>query len=441
LITPNEKEENVDIIGLSGLITPSLEEMAHVASEMQRDPYFKAIKMPLLIGGATTSRAHTAVKIAPKYDGPVIYVPDASRSVSVMQSLMTPSQRDEYLSNLATDYEKARTQHENKKGPSYISIEAARKNKAKLSFNPIKPKFLGRRVFKNIDLGIIAPYIDWAPFFQTWDLAGSFPEILEDTIVGESASQVYAEAKKVLDKLINEKKLKANGVVGFFPANSVDDDIEIYEDETRHKILFTYYGLRQQTEKPIINGKTNPNQCLADYIAPKDSGINDYIGLFAVTSGIGIEHYEKIYEKAEDDYSAIMFKAITDRLAEAFAEYMHERVRRDLWGYQADEKLSINELIKESYHGIRPAPGYPACPEHTIKASMFEHLAADEIGMQLTESMAMIPASSVSGLYFAHKDAKYFSVDKVDEDQLKDMARRRSVSLDQLKRWLASNIR
>ena len=441
-ILAKAKEENVDIIGLSGLITPSLEEMAHVASEMQRDPYFKGIKMPLLIGGATTSRAHTAVKIAPKYDGPVIYVPDASRSVSVMQSLMTPSTRDEYLEDLATDYEKARTQHENKRGPNYISIEQARKNKIQLSFNPIKPKFLGRRIFKNIDLGIIAPYIDWAPFFQTWDLAGSFPEILKDKVVGESASQVYAEAKKVLDKLINEKKLKANGVIAFFPANSVnDDDIEIYEDENREKVLFTYYCLRQQTEKPTIDGKAKPNLCLADYIAPKDSGIKDYIGLFAVTGGIGIDHYEKIYEKAEDDYSAIMFKAITDRLAEAFAEYMHERVRKDLWGYQTDEKLSVNELIKETYQGIRPAPGYPACPEHTVKASMFKYLAADEIEMQLTESMAMLPASSVSGFYFAHKESKYFSVDKVDEDQLKDMATRRAIPLEQIKRWLAPNIR
>lgn len=441
-ILKKAKEDNVDIIGLSGLITPSLEEMSHVASEMQRDPYFHGIKMPLLIGGATTSRAHTAVKIAPKYDGPVIYVSDASRSVSVMQSLMTPDQRKKYLVELRKDYQKVRTQHENKKGPQYISLNNARQNKVELIFNPVKPKFIGRRVFKNIDLRIIASYIDWLPFFQTWELAGRFPAILEDKVVGESAKQVYKDAQIMLERLINEKKLKANGIVGFYPANSInDDDIEIYEDESRNTKLFTYYGLRQQTEKPNIKGEKKPNQCLADFIAPKESGIEDYIGVFAVTTGIGVEHYEKIFEKKHDDYAAIMLKALTDRLVEAFAEYMHERVRQDLWGYQPKEKLSVSELIEESYQGIRPAPGYPACPEHTVKVDMFKHLKVDEIGMSLTESKAMLPASSVSGLYFSHPESKYFSVDKIAEDQLKDLATRRDVHIDQLRRWLASNIK
>ncbi|EAV46654.1 B12-dependent methionine synthase [Methylophilales bacterium HTCC2181] len=440
-ILAKAKEENVDIIGLSGLITPSLEEMTHVASEMQRDPYFNENNIPLLIGGATTSRAHTAVKIAEHYDGPVIHVSDASRSVSIMQSLMDPKQKIDYIVNLSKDYENVRQLHAKKKGAIYIPIKAARQNKLNLQFEPKKPKFIGRRIFKNIDLQLIKDYIDWSPFFQTWDLHGKYPDILEDKVVGESASQLFAEAQKMLAKVINEKKLKANGVIGFYPANTVnDDDIEIYADENSTEPAFTYYGLRQQTQKPNIKGKQNPNLCLADYIAPKDSGIKDYIGLFAVTSGINVEVYEKIYNKAEDDYSGIMIKAITDRLAEAFAEYMHDRVRQDLWGYQP-ESLSTEDLIHEKYQGIRPAPGYPACPEHTVKKELFALLKADEIGMELTEGMSMTPASSVSGFYFAHSAAKYFSVDKIDKDQLEDMASRRSVSIDQLKRWLASNLR
>lgn len=440
-ILAKAKEENVDIIGLSGLITPSLEEMTHVASEMQRDPYFNENNIPLLIGGATTSRAHTAVKIAEHYDGPVIHVSDASRSVSIMQSLMDPQQKIDYIVNLSKDYENVRQLHAKKKGANYIPIKEARQNKLTLSFEPQKPKFIGRRVFKNIDLQLIKDYIDWSPFFQTWDLHGKYPAILEDSIVGESASQLFAEAKKMLSKVINEKKLQANGVIGFYPANTVnDDDIEIYADENASEPFLTYYGLRQQTQKPTINGKKNPNLCLSDYIAPKNGGVKDYIGLFAVTSGINVEVYEKLFDKAEDDYSGIMIKAITDRLAEAFAEYMHDRVRQDLWGYQP-ESLSTEDLIHEKYQGIRPAPGYPACPEHTVKKEIFALLKAQEIGMELTESMAMTPASSVSGFYFAHPEAKYFSVDKIDTDQLEDMASRRSVSVDQLKKWLASNLR
>ena len=441
-ILAKAKEENVDIIGLSGLITPSLEEMAYVASEMQRDPFFSAVKMPLLIGGATTSRAHTAVKIAPKYDGPVVYVPDASRSVSVMQSLMTPEQRKKYIADLDEDYEKIRLQHGKKKGATYLTLAEARNNKLHLDFNPVKPKFIGRRVFKNIDLAILVPYIDWTPFFQTWDLAGSYPKILEDQVVGKSAKQVFGEAQKMLDKLVKEKKIRANGVVGFFPANSTnDDDIEVYEDDTRSKTLFTYFGLRQQTLKPTINGEQKPNLCLADYIAPKESDTNDYIGMFAVTAGEGGEHYESLFEKNHDDYGSIMFKALTDRLAEAVAEYMHERVRTDLWGYASNEKLDKDELIKEVYEGIRPAPGYPACPGHSIKKEIFKALNTDEIGMSLTDNFAMKPASSVSGFYFAHPKAKYFSVDKIDDDQLKDLAIRSSESIELLRAQLAPNIR
>lgn len=440
-ILAKAKEENVDIIGLSGLITPSLDEMTHVAREMQRDVYFKENNIPLLIGGATTSRAHTAVKISEHYEGPVIHVSDASRSVSIMQSLMDPKQRADYLINLSKDYENVRHLHSKKKGATYITIEEARKNKLLLSFSPKKPKFIGRRVFKNIDLQILKEYIDWAPFFQTWDLHGKYPSILKDKLVGESASQLFQDAQKMLEKIINEKKLKANGVIGFYPANTVnDDDIEIYADENSKEPIFIYYGLRQQTKKPNIDGVQNPNICLADYIAPKSSGIKDYIGLFAVTSGINVELYEKMFLKTEDDYSSIMIKAITDRLAEAFAEYMHERVRRELWAYQPKE-FSKNDMINEKYLGIRPAPGYPACPEHTIKENIFTLLKTEDIGMQLTESLAMKPASSVSGFYFAHPDSKYFSVDKIDEDQLEDMSSRRKVPIKKLKKWLAPNLK
>ena len=438
------KKENVDIIGLSGLITPSLEEMTHVAKEMQRDPHFRGLKTPLLIGGATTSRAHTAVKIAPHYDGPVIYVPDASRSVAVMQSLLTPEQKDQYISDIEKDYARARDQHANKKGIKLLTLEEARLNKLKLQFDkayiPKTPKFIGKRIFKNIDLNLIAPYIDWSPFFQTWDLVGFYPAILNDPIVGKSATQVFNEAQTMLTRLINNRALVANGVVAFYPANSIDDDIEIYEDESRTKTLFTYYGLRQQSEKPKVDNVQKPNQCLSDFIAPKSSNIKDYIGIFAVTSGLGMEKYEETFKNKNDDYSSIMFKSLADRLAEAFAEYMHERVRKDLWGYDAEENIDKEALIKEAYQGIRPAPGYPACPDHTVKKDIFMHLKLDEIDMYLTDSFAMTPAASVSGFYFAHPEADYFSVDKIGDDQLKDMAKRRDVSIEFLKKWLAPNL-
>jgi len=439
------KAENADIIGLSGLITPSLEEMANVAREMQRDPYFRSVKMPLLIGGATTSRAHTAVKIAPHYDGPVVYVPDASRSVAVMQSLVSPEQRDAYVTELNADYERARNQHANKKGLPMLTISDARKNKTKLDFTgkntPIKPKFIGRRVLENIDLATIAQYIDWGPFFQTWDLAGAYPAILKDPVVGETATKLFADGQALLKKIIEGRWLTANGVVSLLPANSVnEDDIEIYTDESRQEIAFTYFGMRQQSEKPVIDGVARPNQCLADFIAPKESGIPDYIGMFAVSAGLGIEKYLKRFEEAHDDFNSIMLKSLADRLAEAFAEYLHERVRTDLWGYAAQENLSNEALIAEKYQGIRPAPGYPACPDHTVKAEMFKVMQAAEIGMSLTESYAMNPAAAVSGYYFAHSEAKYFSVDKIGEDQLTELAQRRKMNKEELARWLAPNL-
>ncbi|MEC5215196.1 5-methyltetrahydrofolate--homocysteine methyltransferase [Actimicrobium sp. GrIS 1.19] len=444
-ILARAKAENADIIGLSGLITPSLEEMAYVAKEMQRDPYFRMLKIPLLIGGATTSRAHTAVKIAHNYDGPVVYVPDASRSVSVAQSLLTPEQREQYIADISTDYERIRDQHANRKAVPMLSLAQARANKMQLGFAgvdaPVKPKFIGRRVFKNVDLASLAQYIDWGPFFQTWDLAGPYPAILTDEVVGEAASKVFADGQALLKKVIDGRWLTANGVVVLLPANSInDDDIEIYTDETRTEVAFTYYGLRQQTVKPVIDGVARPNQCLADFIAPKSSGIADYIGMFAVTAGIGIEKYEQRFEAAHDDYSSIMLKSLADRLAEAFAEQLHERVRRDLWGTSPDETLGLDAQLKEEYLGIRPAPGYPACPEHTVKADMFEVLQCADIGMQLTESFAMFPGASVAGFYFGHKQSKYFGVGKIGDDQVADMAARRGVARDDLDRWLAPNL-
>jgi 5-methyltetrahydrofolate--homocysteine methyltransferase len=444
-ILAKAKSENADIIGLSGLITPSLEEMAYVAKEMQRDPHFRMLKIPLLIGGATTSRAHTAVKIAPNYEGPVVYVPDASRSVSVAQSLLSPEGREQYIADLDVDYDRVRTAHANKKAVPMVTLAQARANKMKVSFTdqftPIKPKFIGRRLFKNVDLATIANYIDWGPFFQTWDLAGPYPAILKDEVVGEAASKVFEEGQALLKKIIEGRWLTANGVISLLPANTVnDDDIEIYTDDTRNEVALTYYGTRQQTEKPMIDGVQRPNQCLSDFIAPKESGVKDYIGMFAVTAGLGIEKYEKRFEDAHDDYSSIMLKSLADRLAEAFAEYLHERVRKDLWGYASDETLTNEELIKENYKGIRPAPGYPACPEHTVKTAMFKQMQCAEIDMHITESWAMIPGAAVSGFYFAHPESKYFIVGKIADDQVMDMAIRRNVAKEDVERWLAPNL-
>jgi 5-methyltetrahydrofolate--homocysteine methyltransferase len=441
-ILAKAKAEGADIIGLSGLITPSLEEMQYVAGEMQKDEYFRLRNMPLMIGGATCSRVHTAVKIAPHYDGPVVYVPDASRSVSVAQSLLS-DQAAKYIAELNTDYDRVREQHANKKQTPMWPLAKARANKTPVDwthFIPTKPKFIGRRVFKNFDLAELARFIDWGPFFQTWDLAGPFPAILKDEVVGTEAVRVYADGQRMLKRLIEGRWLTANAVIGLYPANTVnDDDIEFYTDETRSEVAMTWYGLRQQTEKQVIDGVMRPSRCLADFVAPKGVAA-DYAGIFAVTAGIGVDKKEKYFEDDHDDYSAIMLKSIADRLAEAFAECLHHRVRTDLWGYAPSEALTPEDLIAEKYKGIRPAPGYPACPDHSVKQDMFELLQCGDIGMSVTESLAMTPAASVSGFYLGHPDSTYFSVGKIGDDQLKDLAARRQMNEQALQRLLAPNM-
>ena len=458
-ILARAKVEGVDIVGLSGLITPSLEEMQYVAAEMQKDDHFRLRKIPLLIGGATTSRVHTAVKIAPHYEGPVVYVPDASRSVSVAASLLG-EKAPNYIAELNADYARVRQQHANKKQTPLWPLAKARANKwrphplplgegrgeggnsasAWPHYTPPVPKFIGRRLFKNFDLAELAKFIDWGPFFQTWDLAGPYPAILKDEVVGAEAVRVLADGQAMLKRLIEGRWLSANAVIGLYPANSVnDDDIELYTDESRSTVALTWYGMRQQTEKQVIEGVMRPSRCLSDFVAPKGVG-NDYVGVFAVTSGIGTEKKEQQFLADHDDYSAIMLKALADRLAEAFAECLHHRVRTDLWGYAADEALSHEAMIAEKYQGIRPAPGYPACPDHSVKAAMFELLQCDEIGMGLTESMAMTPAASVSGFYLAHPQSTYFNVGKIGQDQLKDQAQRRGLSEALLQRLLAPNL-
>jgi len=444
-ILAKAKEENADIIGLSGLITPSLEEMQYVASEMQKDAHFRLRKMPLLIGGATTSRVHTAVKIAPHYEGPVVYVPDASRSVSVAQGLLSDHAAT-YVDELNADYAKVREMHANKKQTPMWPLAKARGNKTAVdwtAFKSLTPKFIGRRVFKNFDLAELARYIDWGPFFQTWDLAGPYPAILKDEVVGVEAQKVFNDAQKMLQKIIEGRWITAHGVMGLYPANSVNhDDIALYADEARETPVFIWHGLRQQTEKQT--GK--PSRCLADFVAPqldaqgKPTQLKDYVGVFAVTAGIGVEKREQAFEAAHDDYSAIMLKALADRFAEAFAECLHERVRKDLWGYAAHEKAGLEELIAEKYQGIRPAPGYPACPDHSVKKQMFELLQCNEIGMSLTSSLAMTPAASVSGFYLSHPNSQYFNVGKVGEDQVQDLAKRQNLKVADIQRLLAPNL-
>jgi 5-methyltetrahydrofolate--homocysteine methyltransferase len=442
-ILARAKVEGADIVGLSGLITPSLEEMQYVAGEMQKDEHFRVRKIPLLIGGATTSRVHTAVKIAPHYEGPVVYVPDASRSVSVAQSLLS-EQAAGYIAEINADYDKVREQHANKKQTPLWSLARARANKTPIdwaNYRPPVPKFIGRRLFKNFDLTELAKYIDWGPFFQTWDLAGPFPAILKDEIVGTEAVRVYADGQRMLKRLIEGRWLTASGVVGFWPANTEnDDDIVLYTDASRSQAALTWWGLRQQTEKQAVDGVMRPSRCLSDFVAPRDSGLEDYVGMFAVTAGLGVEKKEKYFIDDLDDYSAIMLKALADRLAEAFAEAMHHRVRTDLWGYASDEALSNEDMIREKYRGIRPAPGYPACPDHSVKQPMFELLNCVEAGMTLTESLAMLPAASVSGFYLSHPQASYFNVGKIGQDQLQDQALRRQESEAQLARLLAPNL-
>ena len=420
------KEHDAQAIGLSGLITPSLEEMSHIASEMQRQGFTQ----PLLIGGATTSRAHTAIKIAPNYAGPVVYVPDASRAVGVVTKLLSIDMRDGYVDEVAADYEKVRSQHANKKGVALVSLNAARANRAKLAYTPVTPKRLGVTVLRDLDLAVLAEYIDWGPFFQTWDLAGSYPKILDDALVGEAARNVFNDGKAMLQQLIAEKWISANAVFGLFPAGSVGDDIIFHADESRSKALMTWHGLRQQQERPP--GK--PHQCLSDFVA----GSGDYAGAFAVTAGIGIETKLAEFEAQHDDYRSIMLKSLADRLAEAAAEWLHERVRKDYWGYAGDESLDSTALIAEKYRGIRPAPGYPACPDHTSKGALFGLLDAPKnAGMQLTESYAMTPAASVAGFYLAHPEAHYFAITKIDRDQLQDWAERCGMALQEAERWLA----
>ncbi|HEX6361948.1 MAG TPA: vitamin B12 dependent-methionine synthase activation domain-containing protein, partial [Albitalea sp.] len=441
-ILARAKVEGADLIGLSGLITPSLEEMQHVAAEMQRDEHFRIRKIPLLIGGATTSRVHTAVRIAPHYEGPVVYVPDASRSVGVCSDLLSDAKAASFVAELKADYERVRRQHAGRKTTPLVTLAEARANRTPIDWSrgvPPPPKFIGRRVFRNYDLAELAQCIDWGPFFQTWDLAGRYPDILTDDIVGESARRVLSDGQRMLKRLVDGRWLTANGVIGLFPANTVnDDDIEIYADETRREVLMTWRGLRLQTERPVVDGVKRPNRCLADFVAPKSSGLPDHVGLFAVTAGLGLEKKEQQFLDDQDDYSAIMLKALADRLAEAFAERLHQRVRTEFWGYAPDESLANAELIAEKYQGIRPAPGYPACPDHTVKAEMFRVLQAGDIGMALTESLAMTPAASVSGFYLAHPEATYFNVGKIGEDQMRDWAARSGVDASAVQRSLAS---
>ncbi len=439
-ILAKARVEGADLIGLSGLITPSLEEMQHVAAEMQRDDWFRLRKIPLLIGGATTSRVHTAVKIAPHYEGPVVYVPDASRSVGVCSELLSDERAAKYIAELEADYARVRALHAGKKATPLVGLAAARANKTPVDWAagvPPRPAFIGRRVLRNVDLAEIAGYIDWGPFFQTWDLAGRFPEILRDELVGAEAQRVLSDGKRLLQRLIDGRWLQAHAVFALLPANTVDDDtIEIYTDDSRSQVALRWSPLRLQTERPVIDGVRRPNRCLADFVAPR--GVQpDHVGLFAVTAGIGVDRKEKQFTDDHDDYSAIMLKALADRLAEALAERLHQRVRTEFWGYAPDERLSHDELVREAYRGIRPAPGYPACPDHGVKRAMFEVLRPEEIGMGLTDSLAMTPAASVCGFYLAHPDARYFNVGRIGEDQLRDWAARQQIDEGEAHRRLA----
>jgi 5-methyltetrahydrofolate--homocysteine methyltransferase len=426
--------ENVDIIGLSGLITPSLDEMVYLAKEMDK----LNIKIPIMIGGATTSRAHTAVKIAPEYKETVVHVNDASRAVTVASNLLQKETKETYAKVIREEYDKLREGYLNRsRDKNFHSIEAARKNKLKLDWDNcilVKPNFIGIKTI-GVELSELVSFIDWTPFFQSWQLFGKYPGILTDQVVGEQATNLFADAQEMLQKIVSEKWLMAKGVLGIFPANTInDDDIEL---TTHNPQPTTFLTLRQQSMK--TSGV--PNIALADFIAPKDSGKQDYIGCFCVTTGFGVDEKALEFEKQLDDYNSIMLKALADRLAEAFAEYLHLQVRKEIWGYASDENLNNLELIKESYKGIRPAPGYPACPDHLEKPTIFELLDVEkQIGVTLTESMAMWPASSVSGYYFAHPESKYFGLGKIKEDQVIDYAKRRGISTQMARKWLLPNI-
>jgi len=435
-ILDTAREHNADIIGLSGLITPSLEEMAHVAKEMERQGF----KIPLLIGGATTSRVHTAVKIEPNYpSGQVVYVTDASRAVGVCSNLLSDTLRDDYVAGIKADYQAAREQHESRKSKAvYVTLDEARAHGLQTDwtqYTPPKPALLGVHKLENYPLANLVDFIDWTPFFQAWELAGRYPKILQDEVVGAEATKLFADAQAMLKTIVKEKWLTANAVFGLFPANTVNsDDIEIYTDETRSRVAMTWHNLRQQTKKPV----DIPNYCLADFIAPKASGVADYIGGFAVTAGIGIDEHVAQFEQQNDDYNAILLKSLADRLAEAFAEHLHLRVRREFWGYAANEALDNEALINEKYRGIRPAPGYPACPEHSEKGPLFELLQAPKnAGISITDSYAMLPTAAVSGFYFSHPQAQYFASGKVDKEQVASYAKRKGWTMEEAERWLA----
>ena len=437
------REENVDIIGLSGLITPSLDEMVHVAKEMER----QNMHIPLLIGGATTSKTHTAVKIEPNYTrGLAHHVLDASRAVAVASSLLSADKKvkAEYVESIRKDYEQVRILRGNRKSSKkYLTLKQARHNKTPIdwaAFQPIKPTFIGIKTFENYDLAELRKYIDWTPFFQSWQMAGKFPAILTDEIVGVEATKLYSDAQNMLDKIIAEKWISARAVIGFWEANSInDDDIELnleqpFEGLKPSKGSVVLHNLRQQNQK----APGQPNYCLSDYIAPKETGKTDYIGGFATTAGIGIEKWVEKFEKELDDFNAILLKSLADRFAEAFAEQMHERVRKEFWGYDTSESLDTEQLIEEEYKGIRPAPGYPACPDHTEKATLWQLLKPEEnAGITLTESFAMYPTAAVSGWYFAHPNSKYFGLGQISKDQVEDYTERKGFGLEETERWLA----
>jgi 5-methyltetrahydrofolate--homocysteine methyltransferase len=433
-ILETARREGADMIGLSGLITPSLDEMVHVAREMTRQGF----EVPLLIGGATTSPAHTAVKIDPEYAGAVVYVKDASRAVGVCQSLATPEQRVEYTRRLKAEHAEKREQHKGRKAKApAFTLAAARANRFRCdwsAYRPPVPRMAGVRRFEEVPLEELVRYIDWMPFFNAWEFAGKFPDILTDPIVGEAASNLYADARRMLKQMIAGRWTRASAVIGFFPANSVDDDIEVYADESRSAVLQRLHHLRQQKPKPA----GQPHYALADFVAPRDSDVLDWIGAFAVTAGIGLDEKVREYEARHDDYGAIMLKALADRLAEALAERMHERVRREFWGYAPEERFTSDQLVREEYRGIRPAPGYPACPDHTEKATLWRLLDVERnVGIRLTESFAMYPTAAVSGWYFSHPEARYFQVGRIDSDQVADYARRKDIPVAEAERWLA----
>lgn len=436
-ILETARKENVDIIGLSGLITPSLEEMVHVATEMQRQGF----DIPLLIGGATTSRVHTAVKIDPVYKHPIIHVKDASKSVPVVSNLLSKSLKKNFVENVKREYQELREQYANsKQKQQYVTLEEARANKFKIDWAaepPFPPRFVGTKVWNNYPISEIRPYINWMFFFIVWQLRGKFPDILNDPQKGEEARKLYDEANRLLDEIEKRKLLKANAVFGIYPANAVGDDIEVYTDESRTKVLKVFRNLRNQVAKPA----GEPNPCLSDFIAPKESGIKDYLGAFAVTAGIGIDELIQQYKQEHDDYHVIMIEALADRLAEAFTELIHLKIRKEIWGYASEENLSFDDLMLEKYKGIRPAHGYPACPDHSEKATLFELLdATRKAGIALTESFMMLPGASVSGLIFAHPRAQYFFVDKISRDQVEDYARRKGVTPEQVEAWLPANL-